>query len=130
MVGLTINGAPALVHGTGVQIVIPALAILGVPAFDHSAVGVIPHPLAGAVCVFGPVAGFGFLVYILVDGFSTLLHVIQPVPAVAGGVVNFFAAERSKEGVIAKQNSDHIKKIIKHYEIKKKVHANNIFVGT
>ena len=63
VVGLTINGAPALVHGTGVQVVIPALAILGVPAFDHSAVGVIPHPLAAV----------GILVYFLAYGFGTLL---------------------------------------------------------
>ena len=82
MVGLTINGAPALVHGTGVQVVIPALAILGVPAFDHSTVGVIPHPLAAV----------GILVYFLAYGFGTLLHAVQPVPGTAGGVIDLFAA--------------------------------------
>ena len=77
MVGGTLNGVPAFVHGAGGQVVIPGFTVLGVPALDHVAVGIVPHPFAAV----------GILVNFLAYGFGTLLHAVQPVPGTAGGVI-------------------------------------------
>ena len=99
-VQIAVDRHNAFGHGAVHLVKVIGAVIVGIPAFYHVAVGVIPHPLAGAVCVFGPVAGFGFLVYILADGFSTLLHVIQPVPGIGGRIIDFFAAVGCIVGII------------------------------
>ena len=76
------QGPRAVDHGTGDRLKVIPVAVLAVFAFDHVAVFIIAHPLAAV----------RFLVDIFVHGFCAAVHGIQPVPGIAGGIIDFFAA--------------------------------------
>ena len=71
-----------LYHSTGHEIEVVSTLLVGIPALDHMAVGIVTHPLAAV----------GVLIDVLIGGHSTALNSIQPVPGIALGVIDFLAA--------------------------------------
>ena len=80
--GLTVDLHRAVCHCTGDEVKVVGTVLVGIPALDHLAVGIIADPLAAV----------GVLIDILIGGHSAALNSIQPVPGIALGVIDFLAA--------------------------------------
>ena len=80
--GLTVDLHRAVCHCTGDEVKVVGTVLVGIPALDHLAVGIIADPLAAV----------RFLVNILGNCLCAVGIAVQPVPAITFGVIDLLAA--------------------------------------
>ena len=82
MAGLIVDLHRAVCHCASDGVKVVGAVLVGVPALDHLAVGIIADPFAA----------IGFLVNILGNCLCAVGIAVQPVPGIAFGVIDLFTA--------------------------------------